>query len=471
LDPDPKHLMISLFPVLNMESGDPSYFMLGVIVLALLLVLLGLISSSEVSLLTTYKDYKSNDGLEHDDDDKLLHKLLEKPTHLLSTIIIINTVCTIAIIIVANYLLSIMITKVWYVGVAQWIDGLGGFGLDIDHSADVVALIIKTVLIMMFIVIFGESIPKLYASQKHRNLFKPTTALLKFSKSILTPINSLLGFLASKIEAGHSQNNKYSTQVREDIDTAIELTMSDDTEASMQEADILKGIVKFSDVTTKQIMQTRLDIVAIDENTGFKELMRTVKESAYSRIPVFRDDLDNIIGIIYVKDLLQYHNRKEDFEWKQLVRNTVLFVPESKKIDELLREFQRKRAHLGIVVDEYGGTLGLVTLEDIMEEIVGEIRDEFDQEENVEFVKIADNHFIFDGKSILKDVCRIVGLEPSYFDHVKGEADSLGGLVLAMVGQLPTIDRELLIKDVTIKVVSVNKRRIEKLSLIKNQKI
>jgi putative hemolysin len=183
---------------------------------------------------------------------------------------------------------------------------------------------------------------------------------------------------------------------------------------------------------------------------------------------VYDEDLDNVLGIIYVKDLLEQYDEDDNFEWQQKMRRTVLFAPETKKIDELLREFQRKRAHMAVIVDEYGGSTGLVTLEDIMEEIVGEIRDEFDKEEETSYIKIAHNNFIFDGKVSLKEVCRIINVETNYFDNVRQQADSLGGLILELTGQIPPVDREIKVNETTMKVITVTRRRIEKISLIKS---
>jgi putative hemolysin len=318
------------------------------------------------------------------------------------------------------------------------------------------------------IVIFGKSIPKLYAAHQPRVAFKPTMALLRFFQFILAPFNFLLVGISTKLESMSNQtSSKRQNQSIHDIDTAIDLTMTNNSESSAQEADILKGIVKFSDKTTKQIMTPRHDIVGIDKDTNYRDVIKLIKEFSYSRLPVYDEDLDKVLGIIYVKDLLEHYDADDRFDWLVKMRSTVVFAPETKKIDELLREFQLKRAHMAIIVDEYGGTTGLVTLEDIMEEIVGEIRDEFDNDEDTHYIKIADNSYIFDGKVSLKDVCRIIGVESSYYDNVRANADSLGGLILALMGHLPSVDRELKVNGTTIKVITVTKRRIEKVSLIK----
>jgi len=257
---------------------------------------------------------------------------------------------------------------------------------------------------------------------------------------------------------------------REDIDAAIDLTVTSSSESSAQEADILKGIVNFGDISARQIMHPRMDIVALDESAGFREVMKIVRDSGYSRLPVYREDLDNIVGILYVKDLLEAGEESDDFRWQDLIRKSVLFVPEAKKIDELLREFQKKRMHMAIIVDEFGGTAGIATLEDIMEEVVGDIKDEFDMDEEIDYIKISDNNFILDGKTLLNDVCRVIGENTGFFDNVRGEADSLGGLILEIIGSIPSSEKEINIGHLNLKVISVTRRRIEKVSIFINDK-
>ena len=275
---------------------------------------------------------------------------------------------------------------------------------------------------------------------------------------------------SNRIESRITHSNNYQSNTsKEDIDAAIDLTVNSDDESSEEEADILKGIVKFGDVSTKQIMKSRVDVVAIDVNSTFDEVMKIIKESGFSRIPVFDDDFDSIVGVLYVKDLIGLYAEKKNFEWTSLVRTAVLYVPESKKIDDLLKEFQGKRTHIAIVVDEYGGSAGIVTLEDVMEEVIGDIKDEFDEEEEVDYVQLTDNNYIFEGKSLLNDVCRIIGEDTDYFDQMKGESDSLAGLIIEMHGSIPKVETEIEFRDVSLKIISVSKRRIEKIHLSLNK--
>ena len=227
----------------------------------------------------------------------------------------------------------------------------------------------------------------------------------------------------------------------------------------------LKSIVKFGDVTVKQIMRSRVDIVSVDEKVGFEELLKVVKDSGYSRIPVYREDFDHVIGILYVKDLLGLLDQNDQFNWQKLIRPNVLFVPEAKRINDMLKEFQSSRMHMAVVVDEYGGTSGIVTLEDILEEVIGEIRDEFDDEIEVEYQQLDPRNFLFEGKTLINDVCRVIGVETNTFDKVRGDSDSLAGLILEISGQLPKKGAEYQIEGYTFKIRSVTKRRIEQIQV------
>lgn len=295
---------------------------------------------------------------------------------------------------------------------------------------------------------------------------KPLSILNK----LFSPFTRMMVGWSKAIETKISNNNNHSQTLKEDIDAAIDLTVTGSSESAHQEAGLIKAIISFGDTSAKQIMRPRMDIVGIDIDTSFKEVMQIVRESGYSRLPVYEEDLDKIKGILYVKDLLKIRESDDNFEWQTLIRNAAFFIPESKKIDELLKEFQSKRMHMAIIVDEYGGTAGIATLEDIMEEVVGDIRDEFDLEEEVEYIKIAENNYIFEAKTLLNDVCRIIGVNTGIFDELRGEADSLGGLILEITGHIPSSEQEIIIDNIVLKVISVTRRRIEKVSLIIHEK-
>jgi gliding motility-associated protein GldE len=249
---------------------------------------------------------------------------------------------------------------------------------------------------------------------------------------------------------------------REEIDHAIELARDEST--TKEEIDILKGIVKFGDITVKQIMRSRVDLVAIDRESTFDEVLKIVRESGFSRFPVYENDLDHIIGFLYAKDLLGYLNKDAEFDWVPLLRPS-FFVPESKKIEELLREFQRKRIHMAVVVDEYGGTSGIVTLEDIMEEIIGEIEDEYDVEEAGFYEKIDEKTFLFEGKTLINDFCRVMGIDSHLFDEIKGDYDSLAGLLLELFQRMPEEGESVRYNKYRFEVLDVSDRRIEKVKI------
>lgn len=232
-----------------------------------------------------------------------------------------------------------------------------------------------------------------------------------------------------------------------------------------RDMELLKSIVKFSDVTVKQVMQPRNKVVAIDFRSSFHQILQTVREAGFSRLPVYHEDLDNVTGILYVKDLVQHLDKADDFEWQGLIRTTVMMVPETKRASELLREFKQQKLHLAIVVDEYGGTAGLVTMEDILEEITGEIQDEFDDETEVGFRKFDDHTYLFDGQTLLNDVCRITGLTPGAFDAWRGDADTLAGLALQLSGDIPAKGAEIRWEGYQLTVISADLRRVHQLKL------
>jgi gliding motility-associated protein GldE len=248
-----------------------------------------------------------------------------------------------------------------------------------------------------------------------------------------------------------------------EISEAMEIAQEEGGEGD--DTKILKGIVKFTDIEVKEIMRSRLDTVAVDTAMKFSELIKVVVDSGYSRIPAYAGSFDNITGILYVKDLLSHLNEGENFEWKNLLR-PAFFIPENKKINELLREFQEKKIHLAIVVDEYGGTSGIITLEDIIEEIIGEITDEFDTPEDyIVYKKINEQEYIFEGKTSINDFCKITGFEDDIFDEVKGDADSLAGLILEITGEIPEKDTRVAYKNFEFTVLTVDKRRIKQIKI------
>ncbi len=434
--------------------------------LLFLIVSSALISGSEVA----YFSLSPNDlhTLEDDDDDgsKRILKLKEQPRTLLATILISNNFINIAIVLVSSYIVKQAIGADDLNSIGEWLQST----LHLESIASVATLAgifnfgITVVGVTFILVLFGEVTPKVYAKLNNLSFARFMSRPLTLLKGFFTPISSILVNWSNRLENRVlDARSKQTGTSKEDIDKAIELTIGDSEHAD-EEADMLKSIVKFGDVSAKQIMKSRVDVIAVDIDMDFGQLMQVVKESGFSRIPVYQEDFDNIEGILYVKDLLGHTHEDASFNWNSLVRESVLYAPESKKIDDLLREFQLKRTHIAIVVDEYGGSAGIVTLEDIMEEVVGDIKDEFDEEE-VDYIKLGESEYIFEGKTLLNDVCRIIGEETDVFDSVRGEADSLAGMILEMKGLIPKKESEIKYKNMILRITSVNKRRIEKINL------
>ena len=463
MDPEPSLSFIAFQSVVTEPSGQ---LLIPFLIFIVLIICSGLISSSEVAYFSLgIKDIKDLEE-QNSPSSKRALLLKEKPRYLLATILIANNFVNEAIVIVADIIVKIFFGPITLLAIGTWLHDNIFYSLTTPEAiAGIFHFLITVVGVTFILVLFGEAMPKIYATLSKHKIVHLMSGPLTFLMWLFNPISRILVGWSSKMEKRLSANSSQNLTSKEDIDAAIDLTMTNDTPHATQEADILKGIVNFGDTSAKQIMHPRMDIVYVDVENTFKEVMKIVKESGYSRLPVIKEDLDSISGILYVKDLLAYTEEGDQFEWQKLIRPSALFVPESKKIDELLREFQLKRMHMAVIVDEYGGTAGIATLEDIMEEVVGDIKDEFDQEEDVDFIKISDNNYIFEGKTLLNDVCRIIGVSAGYFDDVRGDADSLAGLILEIVGAIPNSEKEITINDTTLKVVTVTKRRIEKISL------
>lgn len=427
-----------------------------------LLICSGLISGSEVAFFSlSHNDFEALEEEKSGVAQRIL-RLKDQPRLLLATILISNNFVNISIVILSDFMLRIWMPETliehWAQGVTSWL----GYGAEaVTQWANVLSFLITVVGVTFLLVLFGEVAPKVYATQNNIQIARIMSSPLATLSVLFKPLSLLLMRSTSLIEKRLAQRAKAGSQTsKEDIGDAIDLTVSREHFTGSRELDILHSIVKFSSVSVKQIMTPRLDIVGVENTATYKELLDIARESGYSRIPVFEEDLDQVVGLLYVKDLLG-HLQDADFEWQSVIRTNMMYVPESKKIDDLLREFQKEHLHLAMVVDEYGGTAGLVTLEDIMEEIIGDIKDEFDDETDVVYQKIDDYNYLFEGKTLLNDLCRIIGVPVEAFDDVKGEADSLAGLLLELCGQFPRKDAQLQHNGFTFKIVSVTKRRIE----------
>ncbi len=433
-----------ILDIILLLSSDPSLFAfgLGTVFLFLLLISSALISGAEVAYFSL--NHQDLEDLSKDMDKKnsKILELLNTPRYLLSTILITNNFINVSTIVLSTFL-------------------LGGLLKDL---ADWQKFIIETIIVTFLLVLFGEVAPKVYANANNLKLARfmapPLSVLKKLTHFIGLPLVSGTTFIEKRMEKKNSEGTLVSL---EDIDQAIELTVKD-TKGAKQEIKLLKSIVKFGNVPVKHIMRSRVDVIAIDKEDSFKEIISTVKKTGFSRIPVYEETLDNINGFLYAKDLLKHLNADASFNWHSILR-PAFFVPETKKIDDLLREFQIRRVHIAIVVDEYGGTAGLVTLEDILEEIIGEIKDEFDDQVEMEYKKINDYNFLFEGKTMLNDVCRLVGIETTIFDKVRGDSDSLAGLILELAGRIPELNEEIEHRNYIFKITAVDNRRIKQVKI------
>jgi gliding motility-associated protein GldE len=404
-----------------------------------------LVAGSEVAFFSlTYKDINMLKTKQQPSFRRII-LLLEQPKTLLASMMIANSLVNIGIILISNILLDNWLSL---------IPGLTSWWLNFA---------IKAIIVTFTLVLFGEVLPKVWATN-HKVWFASTSSLIiEILNSVLYRLSKRLVRLSDNIEhrfAPKSQNQLDNSQ----LDYAIDLLP--DHEASMEEKQILKGIRKFSDTTVKQVMRTRLDVCGIDEQTNFSDLIRKIEELHYSRLPVFRKNLDEVVGLLHTKDVLPHiqHSHSTEYEWHQLIRPPY-FVHEQKLIEDLLQEFRNRRIHFAIVVDEFGGTSGIVTLEDIMEEIIGEIRDEFDDDESAD-KKIDDYTYIFEGKTMINDACRTMHIPSDTFEEIRGDSDSLAGLVLEIAGKFPQVEEPVISGDFTFLPLAITKNRIDRIKVI-----
>lgn len=442
---------------------------LGFLGIALLLVLSGLVSGTEVAFFSlSANDYEEINQLEGKPAKTLL-AIKDFPRRLLATILISNNFINIAIILVSEWLVRLLFPGEVFLGWASSaMEALPMLEMMSSEAwlANGIRFFITIVGVTFLLVLFGEVAPKVYASYNKIPLALFMARPLQALMGLFQPFTYLLVNGASVVERrleNHSQDSAAASQ--QEIDEAIDLTVSNTEDGreygSLHDVGILKRIVNFGNVTVRQVMRSRVDVIAVEQGKDYHALLEVIKEHNYSRIPVFEEGVDQVVGLLYVKDLLGYRHEGADFNWRQLVREEVLYVPESKKVSDLLKEFQLQKMHLAIVVDEYGGTEGIVTLEDVLEEVIGDIQDEFDIDDEIIYEQIDDLNFIFDGKTLLNDVCRVVNIPTNTFDDVKGEAESFAGLILEILGQFPEEEQEILCGDYRFKVVAMSKRRVE----------
>lgn len=433
-DPFPGLLSV----LISIQNLPILYYLIYGFVLALLLLLSALISGSEVAFFSI-EPSKMEQLKDGDHTEKNIYALLKKPKRLLATILILNNLVNISFVTLSTFF-------AWKVVGTQNAEGM--------------LIIILTVIVTFAIVYFGEVVPKIYANQKSLGFARLTVPLIEVAFWFFKPLSLVLTTLSNLTEK-RFRSREYRISANE-LHQALELTANGET--SEEERDILKGIVNFGQLNVKQVMTSRVDITAFGTEMDFHDLMDKINKTGYSRFPVYTETIDNIDGILYNKDLLPHLDKKENFKWQKLIRSP-LFVPETKKIDTLLKDFQEKHVHVAIVVDEYGGTSGLVTLEDVIEEIVGEIRDEFDDEEIV-YNKLNENTYVFEGKTTLIDFCKITSQDPEIFDTVKGESESLGGVILELSNKFPRTGEKILFENFVFTIVAVDQKRIKRIRVL-----
>lgn len=369
--------------------------------------------------------------------DKKISILREDSERTLATILITNNFVNVTIIMLFNYVFNELITFK-----QTWIEFL-----------------CITVILTFLLLLFGEIMPKVYSRQNPLNFCRNHVGSLMFFRSIFWPLENILirsGSIAEKVVQKESRQLSV-----DDLEQALELT---DKEELKGEQSMLQGIIRFGDETAKEIMTSRQDIVDLDIKASFSEVLKCIVENNYSRIPIYQDSEDNMRGILYIKDLLPHLSKSASFRWQSLIRPPY-FVPETKKIDDLLRDFQENKVHIAIVVDEFGGTSGIVTMEDILEEIVGEINDEYDEEEH-QYTKLNYNTYVFEGKTLLSDFCKIINVDDDEFADVEGDADSIAGLLLELKGDFPSIHEKIDYKQYTFEVVGIEERRISRVKVV-----
>lgn len=447
----------------DIQNVDNSLLIFYGFLLVILIIGSALVSGSEVAFFSLGHNEFAQLETEESRQAKAILKLKEAPRSLLATILIANNFINIAIVLISDLIVEQSLGDNAFANTAQKLNQSIGL-FEVSSYQNLLSNAVTILGVTFILVLFGEITPKVYAQVNKMRLAKfmarPLIVLLKLFK----PLASFLVKGSNLIERRLERKTDTSSPSRAEIDQAIELTVVDDTTEN-SEIDILKRIVSFGDVMVKQIMTARVDVIAIDIEMDFGEVLKIVKDSGYSRMPVFEEDFDKITGILYAKDLLPFLDQPKSFNWQSLIRDNIIFAPEAKKINVMLKEFQSSRMHLAVVVDEYGGTLGIVTLEDILEEVIGDIKDEFDDEIELVYQRLDKDNFIFEGKTLLNDIYKILEIESNYFEAIRGEADSIAGLLLEIAKTIPTINTEFRFKSFIFKVISVDKKRIKEVKI------
>lgn len=421
--------------------NTPSLYAEAALILALLLLFVsGFASASEVAFFSLSSSDLNSIGQRNHPSDVKISSLLGKPDRLLATILVTNMFVNVAIIMLCNaFFLEVF---------------------DFGHST-LIGIVALTIVLTFLLLLFGEIMPKIYSAQRTLPFCRFAAPVIRVLEYIFLPI-VLLMVRSTTFVNKHLERKSHNLSVDE-LSHALELT---DKEDLSDEKQILEGIIRFGGETAKEVMTSRIDMVDLNIKASYKEVLQCIIENAYSRIPVYNGSRDNIKGVLYIKDLLPHLNKGDNFRWQSLIR-PAYFVPETKMIDDLLRDFQANKIHIAIVVDEFGGTSGIVTMEDIIEEIVGEIRDEYDDEERT-FVKVNDKSYIFEAKTLLTDFYKITNLNNDTFDQIAGDADTLAGLLLEIKGEFPALHEVLSYNGYDFEVLKMDERRILKVKFTVN---
>jgi putative hemolysin len=438
METDPLLLTAFISGAVTFGLVTPSVIVVFVCI-ALLIAFSAFSSASEVAFFSLSVSDLSGFALKNSGRSKRISELLKEPERLLTSMLITNILANITAIVLSAFALNAVLKFETFPGVG---------------------ILLKIIIIGILILLFGEILPRIYANRNPRSVARFLVYFVVICEKLLYPVSSLI------INA-HSVKNWLAVKKQnisfDDLTDAIKLAANDKKE----EKTIIESIIKFGNIDAAAVMTPRINISAIDINTPLNKLILFLVEWGYSRIPVYDGNIDTIKGLLYIKDLLPYFDKPDAFKWQSLIRPPY-YVPENKKIDDLLREFQAKKIHMAIVIDEYGGTGGIITLEDIIEEIVGEIRDESDVEEEPNYIKIDGNNFVFDGRILLKDFTNITGVPENIFDDIKGDADTLAGLILEKKGEIPAVKSKIQLKNILFIVESADKRRIKQIRVTLN---
>jgi len=431
----PSYLLYSVSALFSSVSLELAFAVIGIIIL---LLLSARISGAEAAFFSLSEAELQTCRQQPARSYQQILNLLQNPRRLLTTMLVLDNIINIGLVmIVLNTSIRLY-----------------------SRNLNFTTIVFIAVALTIAVAFFGEVLPKIRATHNRLATARQVAGFIHLAGIILSPITSLLLALSAFIERNVRQ--KPTSARLDELQNAIDASLTE--ENTTEEKEILKGIVNFSSITVKQVMRSRVDIIAFDSSTPFADLLQLINQWGYSRVPVYTDTIDKIEGILYIKDILNHLDAAPDFAWQELLRPPY-FVPESKKIDDLLREFQEMHVHMAIVVDEYGGTSGLLTFEDIVEQIVGDINDEFDEEEGVEYTQLDENTFIFEAQTSLNEFCKVTGIEPEVLESVRKNNESVGGLMLELFSKIPQEGEEIVLDTCKFTIESADNNKVKQVKV------